>query len=698
MPKGQRIILFSLYLFVSGVISFVFNGQVVPTGNSTIVIYSSLVMLCFIVLFVEHFFSKPTDVLASSISILLLLSPIKSDLLKMGVWYDAFFIYNLLLVMLSLVALLLLDSEKSADSIGNRVSVNIKTFVTAFGNGKFLFYSLFILSLLFYVDNQSNEFLILFGFSVVILLIDPKKYYLRTKILNNSDSQIGTIFSVQSSNTYLAKLYKNKPLKNNEYIQFAFNEGNGSEQHIGVVIDIYVLDGQRWSKILKLDELSSEVNPHINLNEKGIAKITIPEIATTKILVGTVVDSSNIKRVRFEESVSGNVEEGTLLQLNCANKNILYQVLQGTTYTESLESRNEAAGVVGEALQLGSWNSEEFTFNRFGWVPPVNSPLYIADNIEVQGTPEGYLNIGTIPNTNYPIFLNKETAITHHLAILGVTGTGKSVFTRNLVRNIASQETKVIIVDFTLEHSKRLNDLDPKPVVAEDKQAEIFTAIDVLSAEYEKFPNNRVPKVIADSEKIIKNNFYNAIKEFMQGEDRLRLFELPDVANSTAILEYTKWFFKALFAIARNENNYGRKVCVVLEEAHTVIPEWNFVGVSDKSAQSLVNSIGQIALQGRKYGIGFVIVAQRTANVSKTVLTQCNSIIAFQQFDRTSGEFLSNYVGDDMVQALPTLKFKQAIAVGKAFKANMPLIFEVPNIEEPIFEEPIDEQNHVDKS
>jgi hypothetical protein len=634
------------------------------------------------VLFVEHFFSKPTDVLASSISILLLLSPIKSELLTMGVWYDAFFIYNLLLVILSLVALLLLDSEKAADSVVNRVSLNIKIFVTAFGNGKFLFYALFILSLLFYVDNQSNEFLILFGFSVVILLIDPKKYYLKTKKVNNTEGEIGTIFSVQSSNTYLAKLYKNKPLKNNEYIQFSFNEGNGSEQHIGVVIDIYVLDGQRWSKILKLEDLSSEINPNVNLNEKGIAKIEIPENATTKTLIGTVVDFSNIKRVRFEENVSGNVEEGTLLQLKCANKNILYQVLQGTTYTESLESRNEAAGVVGEALQLGSWNSEEFTFNRFGWVPPVNSPLYIADNIEAQETPEGYLNIGTIPNTNYPIFLNKETAITHHLAILGVTGTGKSVFTRNLVRNIASQETKVIIVDFTLEHSKRLIDLDPKPVVTEDKQEEIFSAIDVLSAEYEKFANQRNPKVIADSEKIIKVNFYNAIKEFMQGEDRLRLFELPDVANSTAILEYTKWFFKALFAIARNENNYGRKVCVVLEEAHTVIPEWNFVGVSDKSAQSLVNSIGQIALQGRKYGIGFVIVAQRTANVSKTVLTQCNSIIAFQQFDRTSGEFLSNYVGDDMVQALPTLKFKQAIAVGKAFKANIPLIFEVPNIEE----------------
>ena len=74
----------------------------------------------------------------------------------------------------------------------------------------------------------------------------------------------------------------------------------------------------------------------------------------------------------------------------------------------------------------------------------------------------------------------------------------------------------------------------------------------------------------------------------------------------------------------------GKKVCIVLEEAHTIVPEWNFLGVDDKRSSSVVNSIAQIALQGRKYGVGFIVIAQRTANVSKTVLTQCNSVVAFQ--------------------------------------------------------------------
>jgi len=168
----------------------------------------------------------------------------------------------------------------------------------------------------------------------------------------------------------------------------------------------------------------------------------------------------------------------------------------------------------------------------------------------------------------------------------------------------------------------------------------------------------------------------------MQSDKRLALFELPDVSNTTGILEYTKWFFRGLFQIARQDANFGKQVCVVLEEAHTVIPEWNFIGVEEKKAQSLVNSISQIALQGRKYNVGFIVVAQRTANVSKTILTQCNTIVAFQQFDKTSSDFLLNYMGAEMVASLPALRFRQAIAVGKAFRSGVPLIFEVPEIKE----------------
>lgn len=125
----------------------------------------------------------------------------------------------------------------------------------------------------------------------------------------------------------------------------------------------------------------------------------------------------------------------------------------------------------------------------------------------------------------------------------------------------------------------------------------------------------------------------------------------------------------------------------MLEEAHTVVPEYNAMGSSDNASKASVNSIAQIALQGRKYNIGLIVIAQRTANVSKTILTQCNSIIAFQEFDKTSTDFLSSYMNQSHLKTLSTLKFRTGIAVGKAFKSTVPMLFEVPfEPENPVIE------------
>jgi len=55
-------------------------------------------------------------------------------------------------------------------------------------------------------------------------------------------------------------------------------------------------------------------------------------------------------------------------------------------------------------------------------------------------------------------------------------------------------------------------------------------------------------------------------------------------------------------------------------------------------------------------------------------LTQCNTIICFQAFDETSFNFLSNYVGKNLVQTLPNLHQYHAIVTGKGIKSNIPMI------------------------
>lgn len=688
MTKSRRITLFVITSALLFVIFYINTGRAFPSSEQSVVLFAALLMLSFVTLFLEHFFTTPTDVLASTIAILLLIAPLQSQLSNLGLWYWIFFGYNLFLLLTSLTALLLLDDDKSSAALQNRVSSVLKRFSVFFGNGRFLFFALFLLTLFFYVDSQSRQFLVLAGYASAILLIDPKAFVLsawRSRRVSGLD--IGEIIGVQSRNTFLAKLYTERiPVLRFDLVEFRYSMADDRRVFKGMIVDNYLLNEQQWIKILATEEILRALGtePHSEIGAANVVyKIEVrdaPEFLGR--FVGVVVERSSIMKVRFDYAGRTSISEGTLLEAHVSGNQVLYQVVQGLTEIETLEQKNEAGLIVGEAVQLGIWDSDRLLFEKFGWVPEINVPLSLALAAPAFASAPGEEQVGAIPGTNYPVLLNLRQAVSHHTAILGVTGSGKSVFCRNLLRKIIADGIKVICVDFTNEYRSKFPDLAPENVVTAARKEELFEAIDALSTELEQFGNKQNKQLIASKTQVLKKIFYEAVKEFMQSDKPLALFELPDVSNTTGILEYTKWFFRGLFQTARQDANFGKQVCVVLEEAHTVIPEWNFIGVEDKKAQSLVNSISQIALQGRKYNIGFIVVAQRTANVSKTVLTQCNTIVAFQQFDKTSSDFLLNYMGAEMVAALPALRFRQAIAVGKAFRSGVPVIFEVPEIRE----------------
>ncbi|NRT16603.1 hypothetical protein HNP99_002974 [Flavobacterium sp. 28A] len=510
--------------------------------------------------------------------------------------------------------------------------------------------------------------------------------------IKKQDSAIGTIFGVQSKNTFLVKLFSDRKetIKLFDFVEFKYSIDEKKQIRKGMILDTYLLNEQQWVKVLTTSEINNIFeNKQIfdNHTEDTIYKIqNVPDNKYLDTFAGIVTENSTIGKVRFIYNSKATIQEGQLLEIKVGieKKSAFYQIVEGITKIQQLENKNESALIIGEAIQLGTWNQEKVRFEQFGWVPEINSPVYITSNIPEVKILDGELKIGQIPNTNFPVIINKELALTHHTAVLGVTGTGKSVFSRNLIReHLKEEKVKVICIDFTGEYKNKFNDLNPIDVISSEIANKIFKDIDeiemAVSKNYGKDSDATILK-----RKEIASIMHVEISNFMKNPDaKISLFELPDVNNTSGILEYTRLFFKILFHIAKTKKSFGNKVCLVLEEAHTIIPEWNFVGIADKSSQSLLNSIAQIALQGRKYDVGLLVIAQRTANVSKTVLTQCNTIISFQEFDKTSSEFLANYFGQGIANILPNLKFRQAIVAGKALKSNVPMIFEVPIIEEP---------------
>ena len=99
---------------------------------------------------------------------------------------------------------------------------------------------------------------------------------------------------------------------------------------------------------------------------------------------------------------------------------MLYQIVQGITKNEQLANKNESSFIIGEAVQLGEWNTISGKFEQFGWVPNVNTPVFLASAIEETDISKDEHIIGYIPGTNYPAIINKQYAVTHHTAILGI--------------------------------------------------------------------------------------------------------------------------------------------------------------------------------------------------------------------------------------------------------------------------------------
>lgn len=645
---------------------------------------SGLLLLILLSLIDQPHYSKDTNVFVNAVTAaisLLLVKPENRDFL--------FFTFLTFIVYLTVSSYILmwlrqnpLSQEKKSIQLLSRLNRQL-------GRPEAIFSTFFLWGAISQFGLSSNEFNLLLWFWVIFMILNIpalaktiESIFITIKEKNGKES-IGQIFGVQSKNTFLVKLSENRTQTTRifDFVEFKYSIDNQVKK--GLILDVYLLNQEQWVKILTTPEIEKIFSNKILFSSHTsdlVYKISeIPKTDYLERFIGLVTENSTIEKINFVYNSKAHILEGQLLELNVRNERILYQVVEGMTKIEQLENKNQAGLIIVEAIQLGTWNNESLRFEQFGWVPNINTPIYLATDIGDDPLKQSEYIIGYISGTNYPVIINKEVAITHHTAILGVTGCGKSVFIRNLIKQIVNETTKVIVIDLTGEYKAKIENI--QPIISEENANKAFAAIELIAIEEREFANKRNYGLIKTQEEIIKTEFYNSIKLFLEGDANEAVFELPDISNNSGIIEYTKWFFWVLFKTAKTKNSFGQRVCVVLEEAHTIVPELNSMGVSDFASKATVNSIAQIALQGRKYNIGFFVIAQRTANVSKTVLTQCNSIIVFQEFDKTSSDFLSNYLGSEYIKALPTLRFRQAIAVGKAFKSNVPMIFEVPELD-----------------
>ncbi len=102
---------------------------------------------------------------------------------------------------------------------------------------------------------------------------------------------------------------------------------------------------------------------------------------------------------------------------------------------------------------------------------------------------------------------------------------------------------------------------------------------------------------------------------------------------------------------------------VVLEEAH------NYLKAGEKSISS--KTIQSIAKEGRKYGVGLVLVTQRPSELDDTVLSQCGTILALRMNNAKDRGFIRSAMQDELqtlVDLLPSLRVGEGVISGEGVK------------------------------
>ncbi len=113
-----------------------------------------------------------------------------------------------------------------------------------------------------------------------------------------------------------------------------------------------------------------------------------------------------------------------------------------------------------------------------------------------------------------------------------------------------------------------------------------------------------------------------------------------------------------------NSQSRDFPILLVCEEAHAYIPR-----AHGTQYEGTRRSMERIAKEGRKYGVGLMVVCQRPHELSETVLAQCGSFICFRMTNPDDQQYIRDLVPDaeaNLTNILSTLSRGEALALGES--------------------------------
>ncbi len=693
LSQKERFVALLCYVVIMLITSRIVTGVILPSESGQRLWVLSGIGMWFFVLLSAPWFRPPRDSLINGVTTILLLGFLDFSTLsqlrtELNVFRWISITIAFLVAVSAITAIVFRDSDPIVkprlcllSNIGYRLSDNI-------GKGEVLFSCPALISIVGYYQGNPIQQLWLLFLWVFLISVRPVDMIIRLYIQLKSTPRVGEKIKFigkicQVDNPGIIRVVISSVSSWNPKNVAAACLPHGEQVYV-LPLFHHISESQLIGTGLCYGQLpepikdaypcyvySSELVPssaHIISKLSGIGE--------GAALIGFIVEDSNIGAIKFEVSPMLELEEGLLTFCRQHRQTIFYQILDVHTAEESFEQNPRGKHIV-KATQLGIYDPVK-GFVKYGWVPAINAPVFRsleAITLDVRSE-EDEFEIGKIPGSNLGVRASFYDILEYHASILGVTGTGKTEFALEVITKGLSLNAKIFCVDFTGEYKARLSDYNPQILGLEQQQAEDLDS-KLFAIETGTYGAPAEKKALKEFVDEIQEPVAKQVDEFLSAEGAaLGVFELPKITNSKATLRATELYLSNIMEWARKHRR-ARKILIVLEEAHTIIPETAWSGF-DNDTQWVVSKISQIALQGRKYGVGLLIVTQRTALVSKSILSQCNTNFTFTLVDKTSLDYLSNIYSQEHARAVPNLRSLEMIAYGKAIKSDKPILAKIP--------------------
>ena len=345
----------------------------------------------------------------------------------------------------------------------------------------------------------------------------------------------------------------------------------------------------------------------------------------------------------------------------------------------------------------------------------------------------GNIRIGTLIRKNVEVKIDVN-AVARHLAILAATGAGKSNTVAVLSSRIAEKGGTVIIFDYHGEYYnsdiKNLNVIEPKinPLYLEPDELATLLEIKVNVAHIQSRIIRKAFKEVKEEiegmiksgslslgmlntqflvmlkekvEELRKNEkrekvaeVLNKIEEFGDRYSNIISLAVGDIVgrimrgkvnvvnlrllSGNAVDAVVSHYLRRILE-ARKEYNEGKHglqfpVFVVIEEAHVLL---------SKNKYTLTKYwAGTIAREGRKFGVGLVIVSQRPKGIDVEILSQMTNKIILRMIEPTDKKYIlgaSDNLSEDMVKSISSFNDGEALIVGNIVK--IPTVVKIDKFE-----------------